>query len=140
MEFSHCINYLLNVSQHRVNQRFAALLAPYDITPAQYGVLNCLWTYDLHGPTEIAQMLCLRTTTVSGILDRMQKQGLIQRELNPDDCRCLRVVLAPKGEQIRERVLELVDQLNREVLAGVSPEEQEALFSALRKIGAGEAG
>lgn len=138
MEFSHCINYLLSVSQHEVNQRFSTLLSPYHVTPAQYGVLNCLWLYDLHTPTEIAQKLQLKTTTISGILDRMQTQGLIERVLNPNDNRSLIVVLTPLSEEIRDDVIKASDQLNDEYMSDFSAEEKEILFSALRKIGSVE--
>ena len=42
MELKECINFLLTTAQHTVFQYLSQRLAPYDITPSQYGILNCL--------------------------------------------------------------------------------------------------
>ena len=74
MELQDCINFLLTIAQHNVFQYLSQKLAPYDITPSQYGVLNCLWGRDYNTPKRIADTLCLETSTISGVLDRMQKR------------------------------------------------------------------
>ncbi|EUU44620.1 hypothetical protein O337_02733, partial [Staphylococcus aureus M0161] len=48
MELDNCINYLLSTSQNRVFKHFKSLLSPYNITPAEYGVLNCLINSNLN--------------------------------------------------------------------------------------------
>ena len=50
-----CINYLLTGAQHTVFQMMKKELKIFDITPIQYGVLKCIWEYDLHNPKEIAE-------------------------------------------------------------------------------------
>ena len=42
MRLQGCINYLLTVAQHEVFQDFSEGLAPFNITPGQYGVLRYL--------------------------------------------------------------------------------------------------
>ena len=79
MELTQCINYLLTTSQHTVFQFLSGKLAEYDLTPSQYGVLSCLWQREFATPKQISEILCLETSTISGVLDRMQKKGLIDR-------------------------------------------------------------
>ena len=50
MELDNCINYLLSTSQNRVFKHFKSLLSPYNITPAEYGVLNYLINSNLNTP------------------------------------------------------------------------------------------
>jgi len=135
MEFPNCINYLLTVAQHEVFQAFSARLAPYGITPGQYGVLNYLWAWGSATPKEIAQTLRLENSTVSGVLDRMQKRGLIDRILDPNDMRSIQVVATEAGMAIREDVLRTVEELNTRILEGFPAEQQETLLSCLRSIG-----
>lgn len=135
MELKECINFLLTTSQHTVFQYLNQQLAPYDITPSQYGVLNCLW---ISGgtclPRQIAEMLCLETSTVSGILDRMQKKELIDRNINTENRREILVIITPKGAALEKPVLEVIDKMNEVVLQDFTPEEAAFLRKSLLKI------
>lgn len=135
MELKECINFLLTTAQHTVFQYLSQQLAPYDITPSQYGILNCLW---IGGgtclPRQIAELLCLETSTVSGILDRMQKKDLIDRVINPDNRREILVMITPKGEALKEPVLKIIDEVNEEVLKDFSPKETDFIRKSLRQI------
>ena len=135
MELKECINFLLTTAQHTVFQYLSQRLAPYDITPSQYGILNCLWTNDgTCLPRQIAELLCLETSTVSGILDRMQKKDLIDRVINPENRREILVMITPKGEALKAPVLKIIDEVNEEVLKDFSPKETEFIRKSLRQI------
>ena len=135
MELKECINFLLTTAQHTVFQYLSQRLAPYDITPSQYGILNCLWINDgTCLPRQIAELLCLETSTVSGILDRMQKKDLIDRVINPENRREILVMITPKGEALKAPVLKIIDEVNEEVLKDFSPKEAEFIRKSLRQI------
>lgn len=135
MELKECINFLLTTAQHTVFQYLSQRLAPYDITPSQYGILNCLWINDgTCLPRQIAELLCLETSTVSGILDRMQKKDLIDRVINPENRREILAMITPKGEALKAPVLKIIDEVNEEVLKDFSPKETEFIRKSLRQI------
>ena len=135
MELKECINFLLTTAQHTVFQYLSQRLAPYDIPPSQYGLLNCLWINDgTCLPRQIAELLCLETSTVSGILDRMQKKDLIDRVINPENRREILVMITPKGEALKAPVLKIIDEVNEEVLKDFSPKETEFIRKSLRQI------
>lgn len=135
MELKECINFLFTTAQHTVFQYLSQRLAPYDITPSQYGILNCLWINDgTCLPRQIAELLCLETSTVSGILDRMQKKDLIDRVINPENRREILVMITPKGEALKAPVLKIIDEVNEEVLKDFSPKETEFIRKSLRQI------
>ena len=135
MELKEYINFLLTTAQHTVFQYLSQRLAPYDITPSQYGILNCLWINDgTCLPRQIAELLCLETSTVSGILDRMQKKDLIDRVINPENRREILVMITPKGEALKAPVLKIIDEVNEEVLKDFSPKETEFIRKSLRQI------
>jgi len=134
LQLEDCINYLLTNAQHKVYQLMSARLAPYGITPGQYGVLNCLWSKREDTPKDVAQTLGLETSTISGLLDKMQKRGLIDRVVNPGDRRVIHIVLTPEGETLREPVLAIVRQVNDEILGEFTPEASAAFLSTLRVV------
>ena len=134
MELRNCINYLLTVAQHEVFLMFSQRLSDYGITPGQYGVLNCLWSQGSAAPKEIARLLRLENSTVSGILDKLQKRGLVNRVLDLNDRRSIRVEPTREGLALRDDVLHTVEELNREVLAAFVPEERRQLLDLLRRL------
>ena len=135
MELQSCINYLLTTAQHEVFQTFSSGLAQFNITPGQYGVLSCLWQNGPSTPKEIAQTLRLENSTISGVLDRMQKRGLIDRVVDPNDRRSVQVVPTEEGSGLRDDVLRVIDELNVEILSGFTPEQQGDLLNCLWQIG-----
>ena len=74
---------------------------------------------------------------ISGVLDRMQKKGLIDRVINREDRREVRVVPTEKGKQLQEPITEIIDEVNEEVLKCFTEEEVTALKNALRIIADG---
>ena len=135
MELQSCINYLLTTAQHEVFQTFSSGLAQFNITPGQYGVLSCLWQNGPSTPKEIAQTLRLENSTISGVLDRMQKRGLIDRVVDPNDRRSVQVVPTEEGSGLRDDVLRVIDDLKVDILSGFTPEQQSDLLNCLRQIG-----
>lgn len=134
MEFSRCINYLLTTAQRSVFLAFSEGLEPYGITPAQYGVLNCIWLAGPQSPSDIANKLRLELPTVSGLLDRMQKKNLIVREINPQNHRNVTVSLTEQGALLEEPVCKSVENLNRMILDKLDPSDAAKLLEALQKL------
>lgn len=138
MELNECINFLLTTAQHNVFQYLSQRLAPYDITPSQYGVLNCLWGRDYNTPKQIADMLCLETSTISGVLDRMQKKELIDRIVNVEDRREVQVTATQKGRDLEKPVLKIIEEVNVEALKDLNDQQATQLKDYLRIIANGK--
>lgn len=134
MELQNCINYLLTGAQHEVFTLMKSKLAPYDVTPGQYGILNILWSERTKNPKEMAEILKLETSTISGVLDRMQKKDLIDRVIDPDNRRQVQVVLTEKGAKLEKPVLAIIDEVNDIVLSRFSQKDREKLLDELRTI------
>ena len=137
MELTQCINYLLTTAQHSVFQYLNGKLSSYDVTPSQYAILSCLWQRDFATPKQISEILCLETSTISGVLDRMQKKGLIDRVINQEDRREVRVLPTEKGKALEEPISKIIDEVNEEVLKCFSEEEVTTLKKQLKVIADG---
>lgn len=134
MELNECINFLLTRTQQVVFQKFKASLAEYDVTPVQYGVLKCLWTQDGQNPSQIANSLFLDSSTITGILDRMENKGLIKRIADPKDRRSLKVVLTEQGSLLEEPVIRIIDEENKKALYSLEEEDRTKLIEYLNRI------
>jgi DNA-binding MarR family transcriptional regulator len=131
MELEQCVNFALTRAQNIVHQYFKARLAPFGVTPGQYGILKCLW--DENGLTvkQIAERMYLDSSTVTGLLDRMEHKGLIKRQPDPTDRRALSVILTPAGEELEAPVSQAIIDANQAVLQNVNDEEAQNLINFL---------
>ena len=87
-----------------------------------------------NSPKEIAEELRLENSTISGVLERMEKKGLIKRKVSKEDRRFVEIILTDKGNDLEEPILETVEEVNRIVLKDMGQQEQEALKASLRHL------
>lgn len=109
-------------------------LSAFDITPIQYAVLYCLWEKNGKSPKEIAERLKLENSTISGILERMEKKDLIERRISKEDRRFIQVFATKKGASLEKDVLNAVEEVNEEVMSVFSEDECETLKSHLKLL------
>ena len=131
---NNCINYLLTGAQHTVFQYMKKNLAQFDITPIQYGVLGCIWEFDMHNPKDIAAHLGVENSTISGILERMENKGLIRRMIDSTDRRDIYIELTDVSRELEVPVRTVVTEVDRKVLEIFNGEEEAALKNALRRL------
>lgn len=135
---NNCINYLLTGAQHAVFQYMKKNLAQFDITPIQYGVLGCIWEFDMHNPKDIAAHLGVENSTISGILERMETKGLIRRTIDSSDRRYIHIELTDLSRDLEIPVRTVVTGVDRAVLEQFGAEEVGTLKEMLRRINAQE--
>ena len=84
-------------------------LAEHDITQGRFGVLMALWAHrgagDALSPAVIAERTGVTRATVTGLVDTLERDGLVSRTPDPEDRRMLSVELTPKGQRLLRRVL-----------------------------------
>ncbi len=127
MELNSCVNHLLKLTQQTVNQKMASVLEEYDISNGQYGVMSCLLTHKCITPKEMAHILRLETSTISGFLDKLQKRDLITRCIDTTDRRSVRVYLTPNGRTIAKDAVRRMHDIHCSILNDL-PEEQRTNF------------
>ena len=91
--------FLLNSSQRRLQRWIESHRQPdFQVSAAQAGVLFVLEKQDGALAGDIAQTLDLVPSAVSGLIDRMQRQQLLERKKCPEDGRATRLWLTPLGK------------------------------------------
>ena len=83
-------------------------------------------------PAEISRWLFRQPHTVSGLLNRMEKQGLVRKVNDLERKNMIRIVLTEKGEQVyqRSREMKVIDK----ILSYLSPEERDNLRTYLETL------
>lgn len=134
MKLEECINYLLTGAQHMVFSEMKNELKVVDLTPVQYGVLKCLWEKHMSSPKEIADCMGIENSTISGILERMEKKGLIRREIDENDRRYIKISLTDASRRLEKPVDEIVENVNKVVLEPFTEEEIKNLKNYLSRL------
>jgi DNA-binding MarR family transcriptional regulator len=104
-----------------------------ELTPAQYSVLTLLWKEDGRQLNELAAACCCSPSTITGVVDTLEKKGLATRELNPNDRRSLLVRLTERGEELKDTAPALGRILNG-CCPGIESDELRQLSELLRKL------
>ena len=99
-------------------------LEPLGITYPQYLVLLVLWEKDRQPVNDIARRLMLETNTVTPLLQRMEKAGLIVRTKGQEDSRQRIVSLTKKGIEMREQAKHIPECLATEIIKTTSSVEE----------------
>lgn len=123
MELYECINFILNSTQNAVHAYFKEKLRDYGVTPIQYSLLKCLWATDMQTPTQLAQTLQVDTSTITGLIERMERKDLVERVYSAEDRRSIQVCLKDAGRRMEQGIDAVIEEANVEVTAGISPEE-----------------
>ena len=134
MEINACINFILSNTQNAVHNYFKRELQQYDITPSQYALLQCLHAQDGRTPSQLAQALRLDTSSITGVLSRLEKKGLIDRVYSQEDRRSVSIHLREEGEALWAQVDRVIESANAKITRGLDAEHYAQFLDALALI------
>jgi DNA-binding MarR family transcriptional regulator len=113
------------------------LFAAWELGPSQFNVLNLL--YELPegmSQTELSRALLMHRSNVTGLVDRLEKRGLLKRQEVPGDRRSYRVELTRQGLDLMKEILPRYYQAAEEVWGNLRDDQANRMKIALEQIGA----
>jgi DNA-binding MarR family transcriptional regulator len=115
-------------------QRLEARLAPLGVSLADFRTVGALLG-EADGLTqrELALRLGIDPASLSAAVSKLSQKGIVERVPHPSDARAVQVRLV-KGLAILPKILEIVQELDREALAGVSADDLHAAARVLQRI------
>ena len=126
--------YLMN----HIARQFAILLGeglkPLSIAPAQFPILLELWQKDGLSQQELVERADLKQATIANTLARMERDGLITREPNPDDARSRLIMLTEQARALQQQSTEIAKAINQTALSDLSADEQKLFLEMTAKI------
>jgi len=122
---------------YKINKKFEklqrAVIQEENLTTSQYSILQQLWKSDSKPFKALATACCCSQSTITGVIDTMEKNDLVAREMNPNDRRSILVVLTDKGKTLKN-VAPPINSILKNCCEGIKPEEIEQLTILLRKL------
>lgn len=120
-----CISFLVGKVGQQVTRRARELLAPYGITPVQYAVLKVLSESDGISGADLGARMVLDSASITGVVDRLESLGLVERRADSDDRRVHRIFATQKSRALQAPADAVMDRLNAEaysILGGEDPD------------------
>ena len=128
------VGFLLAKAHQRACALFKEEFDRYDLTPQQFGLLAFLWIEDGLSQSGLSTRSQIDRTTMGGIIDRLEKEDIVQRRPHPDDRRAYQVFLTTKGKALEDDLCAVAIRTQEKVNTPLTPEEQATLIRLLKKI------
>ena len=121
----------LEAAVHRVLDHLAAELSDLGLRQAEINVLAQLEPGTPRSVGELAASTGQRPSTLTGVLDRLEKRRLVRRRVNPADRRSFTIALTAGGNRMATRVHAVFATLDERVLADLPPSATDGFHSVL---------
>ena len=119
------LGFLIHDVSRLRRSAFDRCLKPMNVTRSQWWVLAYLSREDGMTQSRLAEELDLGKVAVGGLIDRLEKTGLLRREADASDRRVNRVFLEPKSKVLIARMRKLSHRMNGQILAGLDDKQLE---------------
>ena len=124
--------FRLYTASRLVTKAYHLLLSEHGLTYPQYLVLLALWEKDAQPVNNIAKRLYLETNTVTPLIQRMEKEGILTRTKGAKDARQMIVTLTKKGKKLQDKLAEVPKTMGTVAFCeSVTPETTPELFKML---------
>ncbi len=133
-EFSSHSGYFIQEIARKTNYLLNGLLDPFGITYAQFRVLNCLWKKGVLMQKEIHEIIEVKPSTLTGLVDLLAAKGLLERRASDEDARVNKIRLTGKGRELMEPAWEVIAAFENRMTQGISETEKKDLIYNLKCI------
>ncbi|MEU7004054.1 MarR family transcriptional regulator [Nonomuraea sp. NPDC046570] len=116
-----------------VNAVYADSAREHGLTQQQ-GQLLCVLMAQPYGMSELGAMLGLAKSSLTGLVDRTERNGLVQRKPDPQDSRAVRVALTRRGVKLADEFYTETCRRVEELTSGFAPAERDALAALLGRV------
>lgn len=117
-----------------IQNRFGKFFREYGLTSSQYNVLRILRGEGCPMPSlEVAERMIQVVPAITGLVDRLEKQGFVKRERCQEDRRVVFIELTPEGKSLLDEMDAPLASLHSEILGHMTPTELQKLSRLLEK-------
>ena len=133
-ELPNYVGYQVRRTQAKIFSEFETTLKDFDFTPGSFGVLTLIRANPGITQVTLAAAFGVDKSTMSPVIFRLEKRGLIRREVLPSDRRCHALFFEETAEAIFVKAREKIRTFEDYVAARLSKVEQRELNRLLSKL------
>jgi len=133
-EFVDLLCFKIGLAARKIKKYNNDKFSEYGITVAQSFILFSLLESDGLSVKSLAEWLCIDSSAITALVDRLEKENLIERRIDPEDRRALRIFLTDKGRDVAKAVYPIAIDFNEKLKDNLAQEEKEAINNFLNNI------
>jgi MarR family transcriptional regulator, organic hydroperoxide resistance regulator len=126
--------YLLNRAGARIATSFGEEVRPLGATLQMWRVLAALREHDGRRMGDLSSTTSIEVSTLTRLVDNMEKKGLVIRRRDPQDARAIALHVSAAGRRLTQRILPIAERYEKVALRGFDAREAEVLKEALRRL------
>ncbi|HEX6913523.1 MAG TPA: MarR family transcriptional regulator [Longimicrobium sp.] len=104
------------------------------LSTAEGHLLSYLRSYAPAPIGELVRVFGIKQSTFTSMLDRLEQAGYVRREMNPGDRRSFLIHITDEGRELAERGAEVLERLEDEIRARVTPRDVEGFHAVMRAV------
>ena len=134
MRETDCIFFQFAKANQIASRFLSQKVSQLNVTSVQAMVLGFLNDEDQITSSELGKRTELDSATLTGILDRLEVAGFIERKGNPDDRRSIRIHLTQKGKAMSREATRVIAEANTEFLQLLTEQQKRDLHGIITKL------
>jgi DNA-binding MarR family transcriptional regulator len=134
MTFENCICFQLSRLSRKITREYRDKISKYNLTHSQFFMLMAVIQFQGLLPSQLAEKTDSDRATITGLIDRLERDGWVERRKVPGDRRALSIHLSPKAKKKQENFLTIFNEINGHFLNRFSKKEWNQLQLLLGKL------
>lgn len=132
------VNYLGHLIR-RLHQQSTAIFADemaragYDVTPMQFAALTGILHHEQIDQAGLADFVACDRATMGGIIDRLEKKGLVRRQVSSTDRRARVLSLTGQGRALIDEIQPIVQSMQGKIGGQLSHSDRDALAQLINR-------
>ena len=133
-QFSHSLPMMLYRALDAVMPRFRKIFNDFNLTEQQWRVLRVLWELNAVTLKRLAVITLIPAPSLVGIIDRLERAQLVNRQRSQADRRKINIVLTSQGAALEDEIMPRVASTYAELKQTIDPQTWEQLMQGLNEI------
>jgi DNA-binding MarR family transcriptional regulator len=134
MLFQECICFSLGKISRQMAKVYRDRLTQYGISQPQFFLLIALYEEDDILISRLAEKVALDKSTLTGILDRLERDGLVKRVARQENRRSLYICLSTKAYALQNGLTRIYDEINQLFFSRLSEQERDVFDKVMKKL------
>ncbi|GEM_PF-1437791 len=133
-DFTHSMSMMLYRALNGVMPRFRAIFSEFGVTETQWRVLRILWERKRIGFRELGELSLIPAPSLVGVIDRLCRDGLVERERSTQDRRQVDILATAAGQALEAQVMPAVSNAYAELSGALDKQTHAHLMAGLSAL------
>jgi DNA-binding MarR family transcriptional regulator len=132
-ERARSLGYVVNLQARLFAQALHRRISPLGVVPGQFAQLLALYERDGRSQSELCREVRIEQATMARTLQRMERDGLIERRSDPEDRRRTLILLTPRARRIEAALKRAATEVNALATKSLSQRDLDRLWFGLHR-------